>query len=101
MMKKLQCFLLAAAVMVSLPCGYGTCTGATRFRRAGSRCGIRRIGNFMRPIWSPTGDRIAMAGHSFTGLYVADVATGDVNRISSEAGAGFGAEWSHDGVSPF
>lgn len=54
--------------------------------------------DYMRPIWSPVGDRIAMAGHAYAGLYTADVSSGDVTLISNEAGAGFGAEWSHDGV---
>jgi Tol biopolymer transport system component len=97
MMKKLQLFVLAASVVAI--CHAGTAQ-AQAPRASGEPLLVAgsEESAFMRPIWSPTGDRIAMAGHAFAGLYVADVTTGEVNRISSEAGAGFGAEWSHDGI---
>lgn len=52
---------------------------------------------YMRPIWSPTGDRVAVAGTNFAGLYVVDTETGEIARLTDEAAAGYGAEWSHDG----
>jgi Tol biopolymer transport system component len=56
------------------------------------------VTDYMRPTWSPGGDRVAFAGAAFSGLYVVDVETRQVTRLTDEAGAGFGAEWSHDGA---
>ena len=52
---------------------------------------------FMRPFWSPEGDRVAFTGANYRGLWVMDVADRRPVQLSDEAAAGFGASWSADG----
>ena len=51
----------------------------------------------MRPVFSPIGDRIAVSGSNFAGLYLVNLETQELSRLTDEASAGYGAEWSHDG----
>jgi dipeptidyl aminopeptidase/acylaminoacyl peptidase len=51
----------------------------------------------MRPVFSPIGDRVAVSGSNFAGLYLVEITSGELSRLTDEAAAGYGAEWSHDG----
>ena len=53
---------------------------------------------FMAPKWSPSGEQVAVAGPSYTGLYLVDFPTGKTSRISDAYSAGYGVAWSHDGT---
>lgn len=48
------------------------------------------------PRWSPDGTRLAFTTPDYTGLWVADVASGSFSRLSTASGVGFGATWSPD-----
>ncbi|MFC1682606.1 hypothetical protein ACFL0G_00140 [Candidatus Zixiibacteriota bacterium] len=52
---------------------------------------------FMQPIWSPLGDRLAVAGENYEGLWEVDRQSGQPEQISDQAGAGFLPVWSADG----
>lgn len=52
---------------------------------------------YMRPIWSPTGDRIAFTGRNYQGLFVTRLGSDEVVHLSDDPAAGYGAEWSHTG----
>lgn len=51
---------------------------------------------FMHPVWSPHGDRLALAGANYQGLWVLDRQGGEPQLISDQMGAGFGPVWSPD-----
>lgn len=51
---------------------------------------------FMQPRWSPDGNRIAMTGSKYQGIWVVDADGSDLKQITDEAAAGFGFEWSTD-----
>jgi len=53
---------------------------------------------YMGPKWSPSGDQVAVGGPSYTGLYLLDFPTGNVQQISNAYSAGYGFAWSHDGT---
>jgi Tol biopolymer transport system component len=52
---------------------------------------------FMQPIWSPQGDRLAVAGENYEGLWEVDRQSGQLRQISDQIGAGFLPVWSADG----
>jgi Tol biopolymer transport system component len=52
---------------------------------------------FFRPIWSPSGDRIASTGSNFAGIYTLRPDGSELSQLSAEDGAGFSAQWSPDG----
>ncbi len=52
---------------------------------------------YMNPKWSPLGDQVAAGGPSYTGLYLLDFPTGNVQQVSNDYSAGYGFAWSHDG----
>jgi Tol biopolymer transport system component len=51
---------------------------------------------FMHPVWSPHGDRLALAGANYQGLWIIDRQGGEPQQISDQLGAGFGPVWSPD-----
>lgn len=53
---------------------------------------------FMNPLWSPDGERIAFTSPQFRGIWVADASGQNVRQITDEA-AGYGYSWSSDGTS--
>lgn len=53
----------------------------------------------LNPITSPDGKKIAYSHSSYVGLYVFDLQTSTTVKISDEAGAGFGFQWSSDSKS--
>ncbi len=52
---------------------------------------------YMGPKWSPDGEQIAAAGASYTGLYLFDFPTGNMQVLSTTYSAGYGFAWSHGG----
>jgi len=53
---------------------------------------------FMRPSWSPTGDKIAFTGPKQKGLWIFDVRSNEIEQINNVEGAGYRFSWSPDGV---
>ncbi len=52
--------------------------------------------NFISPVWSPDGSRIAVTGPNYKGLWVMNGDGSSLANLSEEASAGFGFEWSAD-----
>ncbi|MCK4597506.1 PD40 domain-containing protein [bacterium] len=52
---------------------------------------------FMHPLWSPSGDRLILAGRNYQGLWSMDRRGGEPQQICDRLGAGFGPTWSPDG----
>jgi len=64
----------------------------------GEPIALSRAGEYyLSPKWSPSGDQVAAGGPSYTGLYLLDFPTGNVQQLSSDYSAGWGFAWSHDG----
>lgn len=51
---------------------------------------------FLQPIFSPDGTRIALAGENYSSLWVLDVDGQNLQQLSDEIGAGYRFEWSLD-----
>jgi Tol biopolymer transport system component len=51
---------------------------------------------FMQPVWSPDGSWIALSGSNYKELWVVKPDGSSLKRLSEEASAGFGIEWSAD-----
>jgi Tol biopolymer transport system component len=54
---------------------------------------------YMAPAFAPDGSRIAFTSVQYTGLYILELETNTIDRISDEMGAGFGYLWSDDSES--
>ena len=52
---------------------------------------------FMDPDWSPTGKTILLTSKNYRGLFILDVRTRVVDKISDSPSAGFWKKWSPDG----
>jgi Tol biopolymer transport system component len=52
---------------------------------------------FMQPLWSPMGDRLALAGENYRGLWIVNREGGEPQQISDLMGAGFLPAWDPDG----
>ncbi len=53
--------------------------------------------HFVRPVWSPDGQRIAFTSENYRGLWVMEVSSSEVTQVTEEPAAGFGFAWSGDG----
>lgn len=53
--------------------------------------------DFIGPIWSPSGDYIALSESGYQGVWIVNTTNGKLTRLSSANAAGFGMAWSHDG----
>lgn len=51
----------------------------------------------MAPVWSPTGDKIAVTTDGYTGILVADASGENLKCVTGAAGAGYKMSWSADG----
>ena len=45
--------------------------------------------NFMRPVWSPAGDKIAFTGSNQKGIWVFEISTENIIQITDKDGAGY------------
>lgn len=53
---------------------------------------------FMSPVWSPTGDEIAVTKSNYFGIYLVNFPSGDVIQLADEPAVGFGMQWNHSGT---
>lgn len=51
----------------------------------------------MAPVWSPTGDKIAVTGDNYCGIFVINSDGSNLTTVTTEAGAGYKMLWSADG----
>ena len=51
----------------------------------------------MAPVWSPSGDKIAVTTDGYTGIFVADASGKNLKCVTSADGAGYKMKWSADG----
>lgn len=51
----------------------------------------------MTPVWSPSGDKIAVTTDNFRGIMVADADGGNLRQLTALPGAGYKMQWSADG----
>ena len=51
----------------------------------------------MAPVWSPTGDKIAVTADNYCGIFVVNADGSNMTTISTEEGAGYKMVWSADG----
>ena len=51
----------------------------------------------MAPVWSPSGDKIAVTTDNYTGILVADASGTNLRRLTSDAGVGYKMTWTADG----
>jgi Tol biopolymer transport system component len=61
-------------------------------RLAGGDAGYQ----FMRPIWSPDGTKIAFTGPRYNGIWVINADGTDERRITGDLSSGYGFQWSSD-----
>lgn len=52
----------------------------------------------MAPVWSPTGDKIAVTTTGYTGVFVANADGSDLMCITNAAGAGYKMQWNSKGT---
>lgn len=52
---------------------------------------------FMSPVWSPTGNDIAVTKSNYYGIYLVTFPAGDVIQLADEPAVGFGMQWNHSG----
>jgi Tol biopolymer transport system component len=53
----------------------------------------------MNPVWSPDGNYLAFTEANYKGIYVLDIKSNEVKKITDEASAGYAMEWSSDSKS--
>ncbi|NQT61736.1 MAG: PD40 domain-containing protein [Candidatus Marinimicrobia bacterium] len=88
-----------AGLLISLLLLCSTAVLAKQIETKGDPVALSRPGEYyMGPKWSPSGDQVAAGGASYTGLYLLDFPTGNVQQISNDYSAGYGFAWSHDGT---
>lgn len=58
---------------------------------------IKSDRGLMAPVWSPTGEKIAVTSDNYVGIWVADVAGNNLKQVTDNAGAGYKMQWSADG----
>lgn len=52
---------------------------------------------FMAPQWSPNGDKIAVSGVKYDGIYLINFPGGDIETLTNQTGSGYGLAWSPTG----
>lgn len=58
---------------------------------------IKSDRGLMAPVWSPTGEKIAVTSDNYVGIWVADAAGNNLKQVTDNAGAGYKMQWSTDG----
>ena len=61
------------------------------------RCLLKSDKGLMAPVWSPSGDKIAVTTDNFAGIFVADRNGTNLRTITTEAGTGYKMAWTADG----
>ncbi|MBC8376670.1 MAG: PD40 domain-containing protein [FCB group bacterium] len=88
-----------AGLLISLLLLCSSAVLAKQIETKGDPVALSRPGEYyMGPKWSPSGVQVAAGGASYTGLYLLDFPTGNVQQISNDYSAGYGFAWSHDGT---
>ena len=88
-----------AGVLISVLILCSTVALAKQIESKGEPVALSKPGEYyMGPKWSPLGDQVAVGGPNYTGLYLLDFPTGNVQQLSSDYSAGYGIAWSHDGA---
>lgn len=59
---------------------------------------IKSAQGLMAPVWSPTGDKIAVTSDNYVGIWVADANGSGLTQVAADAGAGYKMQWSADGT---
>lgn len=54
-------------------------------------------GGLMAPVWSPSGDKIAVTTDNYTGILVANADGTALTKLTADRGAGYKMAWSNDG----
>ncbi len=54
---------------------------------------------FLRPVWSPDGQSVAMSAPRYDGLWVVQADGSNLRQVNADEGAGFGFSWAPDGRS--
>ena len=85
-------FLLALAIGVAL--------GANALPKGATEPALllRTSQGLMAPVWSPTGDKIAVTGDNYCGIFVANADGSGLSIVTEETGAGYKMSWSNDGA---
>ncbi|MCF7796211.1 MAG: hypothetical protein K9N11_10485 [Lentisphaeria bacterium] len=52
---------------------------------------------FIGPIWSPSGEYIAVSESGYQGVWLINMINGKLTQLNNANAAGFGMAWSHDG----
>ena len=52
----------------------------------------------MAPVWSPSGDKIAVTSDNYDGIWVADADGSNLRQVTCCSGAGYKMQWSADGT---
>ena len=86
-------FLLALALCA---CG-GLALSAQPRSASQPKLLIKSESGLMAPLWSPTGDRIAVTTNNYTGILVADADGKALTSVTNLSGAGYKMQWSADG----
>lgn len=58
---------------------------------------IKSSTGLMAPVWSPSGDKIAVTTNGYTGVFVTDADGGNLKCVTNAPGAGYKMAWSADG----
>ena len=85
-------FLLALAVAVLGGAAFAQPRGAGEPELL-----IKADVGLMAPVWSPSGDKIAVTTDGYTGIFVADASGKNLKCVTSADGAGYKMRWSADG----
>ena len=89
-----KCFFIALALCaMSGATAMAQPTGASQPRLL-----IKSEQGLMAPVWSPSGDKIAVTTDNYTGILVANADGSNLTPITDEPGAGYKMQWSDDNV---
>jgi Tol biopolymer transport system component len=58
---------------------------------------VTDTGDYLAPLWSPDGDRIAFTSDQYNGLFLLDLVSRNVRRLIDDPFSGYMPQWSRDG----
>ena len=59
---------------------------------------IKSSQGLMAPVWSPSGDKIAVTSDNYDGIWVADADGSNLRQVTCCSGAGYKMQWNADGT---